>query len=124
MTLATAKPAEQAAITDAALEAAFVPDESKHGRQFARFAHDLTPLHPVLNDLRRTGDGVVARGDVAEAARGWGLTEEAVRAGIRFYERHREISDAFFLRQDEEWREWEAEQRCHGSTSLRIRISD
>jgi len=108
--MAITKPAEQAADAgDATLEAMFIPDGSKHGRHHARFAKDKTLLHPVLDHLRGTGNGVVAQGDIAEAAAGWGLTEDDVRAGIRYYERHREIFDAFFLLQDEEWRAWNAE---------------
>jgi len=108
--MAITRSAEQAAeVDDAALEAMFIPDGSKHGRQHARFARDKTLLYPILNDLRRTGNGVVAQGDIAEAATGWGLTDDEVRAGIRYYERHRAIFDAFFLLQDEEWRARNAE---------------
>lgn len=116
--MAIAKPAEQTADTgDAALEAMFIPDGNKHGRHHARFAKDKTLLHPILNDLRRTGNGVVAQGDVAEAAAGWGLTADDIRAGIQYDERHREIFDAFFLLQDEEWRARNAEWR--GASILR-----
>lgn len=105
--MATTKPAERATgAADAALDAMFEPDGSKFGRHHSRFAEYGTHVHAVLNELRRTGQGIVTQGDVAEAARGWHMTADAVRAAIRYYERHRDIFDAYFLLQDEEWRAW------------------
>lgn len=76
-------------------------DPNEDGRHYARFVGDGPPLHPVLNALRRA-DGTVSGGNVAEVAAEWHLSEESVRAGIRYYERHRDLFDAFFLLQAEE----------------------
>ena len=80
-------------------------DPNELGRHNARFVESGTPLHPVLNALRRN-NGQVEQGDVVEVAREWHLSEEAVRAAIRYYQQNRQLWDAYFLRQDEEWNAW------------------
>lgn len=80
-------------------------DPHEYGRHNARFTGDGPHLHPVLNALRRD-NGTVLGGNVAEVAAAWHLSEEAVRAAVRYYERHRALYDAFFLLQDEEASAW------------------
>ena len=77
------------------------------GRHNARFVGHGTHLWAVLNSLRRaTGDVSASAADVSMAAEEWDLPEEAIRAAIRYYELHRDLYDAYFLLQDEEWNAW------------------
>lgn len=77
----------------------------EYGRHNARFSGSGPELHSVLNALRRA-DGTVAGGDIGEVAREWRLPESAVREGMRYYERYRDLYEAYFLLQDEEWNAW------------------
>lgn len=86
---------EKTSTDDATLDAMIVEDPNEPGRHYARLT-DKTHVWVVLATLRRTG------GDIATAMQEWRLSEDAVRAAIRYYERHRAIFDAFFLLQQEE----------------------
>ncbi len=83
-------------IGDAAVDELIEQDPHKPGRHQARFVETGTHLWVVLGGLRRTN------GDVAVTAREWGLSEYAVLAAIRYYERHRALFDAYFLLIEEE----------------------
>ena len=89
---------DETLIDDAVLAEMIEQDPDKPGRHNARFKEYGTHLWAVLGGLRRTG------GNVAVVAQEWRIPEEAVRAAIRYYERHRELFDAYFLLDDEEWR--------------------
>lgn len=79
--------------------------DGEYGRHNARFSGSGPELRAVLNALRRA-DGTVAGGNVAEVAAQWRLPESSVRAAMRYYERYRDLFDASFLLQDEEWNAW------------------
>ena len=73
-------------------------DPHRPGRHQARFVETGTHVWIVLGALRRTG------GDIATVASEWALSEEAVRAAVRYYQRHQELFDAWFLIEDEAYR--------------------
>lgn len=104
--MATAKTADPTTeIDEATLDALIEQDPDKPGRHNARFVEYGTHLWAVLNSLRRTSDDI-PNGNIADAVTDWGFPEEAIRAAIRYYERHRNLYDAYFLLQDEEEAEW------------------
>lgn len=74
------------------------PDEP--GRHNARFVDHGAHLWAVLGTWRRTN------GDLAETTREWHLSEDAIRAGVRYYHHHRDLYDAYFLLKEEEWNAW------------------
>ena len=76
--------------SDEVLDAMIELDPLKPGRHNARFVEYGYHLWAVLNSLRRTN------GDIVDAAAEWGMPADAIRAAIRYYERHRELSDAYF----------------------------
>ena len=82
-------------ISDAALDAMVAEDPNEPGRHFARLVDSYQHVWVVLATLRRT------HGDIGQAMAEWGVSEQEVRAAIRYYERHRDVFDAFFLLQQE-----------------------
>lgn len=92
-------------IDDARVDAIIQQDPNDPGRHNARFVEFGDHVWAVLNSLRRDHDDIPT-GNVAEAAAEWNMSEEAIRAAIRYYERHRDLYDAYFLLQDEEWNAW------------------
>ena len=96
--MATTHPPTDTTIDDALVDAMIEQDPSKPGRHNARFKEYGTHVWAVLGVLQRTN------GDVAATAREWQMPEDAVRAAIRYYERHKELFDAYFLLDEEEWR--------------------
>jgi hypothetical protein len=104
--MATTRTADETSGTDVSDIDRFIrQDPNEFGRHYARFVESWTPVHPVLNALRRT-TGRVEEGDVAEVAREWHLSEDAVRAAIGYYQQNRQLWDAYFLIQDEESDDW------------------
>ena len=84
--MATPRTTEQDVATeDAALDAMIEQDPNELGRHNARFAGRGTHLWAVLNSLRRaTGRVSTSPTDVAAAAKEWALSEDEVRAAIRY----------------------------------------
>jgi uncharacterized protein (DUF433 family) len=82
---------------DAALHAMIAQDPNEPGRHNARLVPSGTQVRSVLAALQGN------KGDIARTAAEWHLPEDAVRAAIRYYERHRELFDAYFLLQREEY---------------------
>lgn len=87
------------------VDAHIVQDVGDPGRHNARFVPYGDHVYAVLNALRRT-NGDVLGGDVGEIASEWDMSLEAVRAAVRYHERHRALFDAYFLLQDEEQNAW------------------
>jgi uncharacterized protein (DUF433 family) len=87
------------------IERYIVQDAGEPGRHNARFVEYGDHVYAVLNALRReTGDA--AKGDIAQVAEEWDMSEEAVRAAVAYYQQNRSLYDAYFLLQDEEWNAW------------------
>lgn len=72
-----------------------VADPHRPGRHNARVV-DGPPVWLAIGALDRTG------GDEAAVAREWGISMQALRAAIRYYERHRALIDAKLLLEREE----------------------
>lgn len=104
--MATVRATETERPTQDEFDAFIKQDPNEYGRHYARFTGNGPQLHPVLNALRRA-DGTVAGGDIAEVAAEWRVSEEAVRAAVRYYEQHRDLFDAFFLLQAEAANAWD-----------------
>jgi hypothetical protein len=95
--MATTHPPADTGVDDALVDAMIEQDPSKPGRHNARFKEYGTHVWAVLGVLRRTN------GDIAATAHEWRMPEEAIRAAIRYHERHKELFDAYFLLDEEEW---------------------
>lgn len=94
--MATTRPTEEPTqIDDAALDAMVAEDPNEPGRHYARLVDTGHHVWVVLASLQRT------HGDFAETMADWQISESAVRAAVRYYERHRAVFDAFFLLQRE-----------------------
>lgn len=96
--MATTPAIGQASRADAAIDPMIEQDPHRPGRHHARLVDTGTHVWVVIGALRRS------HGDVAKIAREWNLSEEAVRAALGYYERHRALFDAFFLLEEEEHR--------------------
>ena len=83
-------------LQDAALDAMVAEDPNEPGRHYARLVDSGHHVWVILASLQRS------QGDIAEAMADWHVSEEEVRAAIRYYERHRAVFDAFFLLQREQ----------------------
>lgn len=103
--MATAQTQEVGQAPDPDFDRVIEQIDGEYGRHNARFSGSGPDLRSVLNALRRT-DGTVAGGDVTAVAAEWRLSEAAVRTAVRYYERYRDLYDAYFLLQDEEWNAW------------------
>jgi hypothetical protein len=98
--MATTLPPINATVDDAIVDAMIEQDPNKPGRHNARYKEYGTHVSTILGVLQRT------HGDIAETAREWQMPEEAVWAAIRYYERHKELFDAYVLLQKEEQDAW------------------
>ena len=96
--MATTQTPDTTEIDDALVDAMIEQDPSKPGRHNARCKEHPGHLWAVLGVWRRTN------GDIAESARERGIPELAVRAAVHYYERHKDLFDAYFLLDEEEWR--------------------
>ena len=83
-------------IDDSVLDVMVAEDPNEPGRHYARLVATGHHVWPILATLRRT------KSNIAETAAEWGLSEDEVHAAQRYYERNRDIFDAFFLLQQEE----------------------
>ena len=93
--MATSETGNDQSLSDAALDAMVAEDPNEPGRHFARLVDSHQHVWAVLATLRRT------HGDIGQAMAEWGVSVQEVRAAIRYYERHRDVFDAFFLLQQE-----------------------
>lgn len=75
-------------------------DPEKPGRHHARFIENGTRVSAVLGTWRRTN------GNVLETRHEWNLPDDALEAAIHYYEQHRDLFDAVFLLEREEWAAW------------------
>ena len=96
--MATTSAPDTTEIDDAVLLDHVGQDPHKPGRHNARFKDYPGHLWSALGTWRRVN------GDIAETARERGIPEVAVRAAVRYDERHKELFDAYFLLDEEEWR--------------------
>ena len=71
------------------------PHPSDRGRAYAWFPAYGHSVAAIVRALRSRG------GDVNETAADWEMPEEAVRAAIAFYRRHRALIDARILIEDD-----------------------
>jgi hypothetical protein len=81
---------------DAALDAMVAEDPREPGRHYARLVPSGHHVWAVIAGLRGRRD------DIAKTARDWHISEREVLAAVRYYERYRDVFDAFFLLQQEE----------------------
>jgi uncharacterized protein (DUF433 family) len=72
-------------------------DPHKPGRHNARFIEYGHHVWAIIAYLRG------GNWDVVQTAKAWNMTEETVQAAIQYYERHRELYDAYFLLEEEEY---------------------
>lgn len=100
-------------VDETTLDALIEQDPHKPGRHNARFVEAGTHLWAVLGTWRRT------RGDIAATAAEWGMPPSAIRAAVRYYERHRDLFDAYFLLEAEEFnsRQELAEKEQHEASN-------
>ena len=81
------------------------PHPHKHGRAYA-YLFDFGPSVSAIIRALQAGNG-----EVAETAASWNVPEDAVRAAIAFYRRHREYIDARHLLEDDQFESELAEPR-------------
>lgn len=72
------------------------PKPGKRGRAYAHLPATGPSVAAIVRSL-------MVDPDIAEAAAAWGIPEEAVRAAIAFYRRHRAFIDARILLEDDAW---------------------
>lgn len=80
-------------------------DPYRPGRHHARLVEYGHHVWAIIGSLRRLN------GNIAQTAAEWGLPEEVVTAASRYHDRHRQLFDAFFLLEREEF---EAEGERNG----------
>lgn len=74
------------------------PHPHEHGRAYAYIVDTGPAVSAIIRDL------LVGDRAIPALARGWGTTEDAVRAAIAFYHRHRPYFDARMLLEDDQFR--------------------
>jgi hypothetical protein len=72
-------------------------DPHRPGRHNARFVEHGHHVWAIIAYLRGNS------WDVTQTAQAWNMTETTVRAAMLYYERHRDLYDAYFLLEEEEY---------------------
>ena len=99
--MATTRP-KAIEIDDVMLSHIIEQDPNEPGRHNARFVEYGHHVSAVIGTLQRNN------WDIALTADEWHMPEIAIQAAIEYYARHRELFDAYFLLQHEEY---EADQQ-------------
>ncbi len=73
-----------------------VPHPGKRGRAYAYLEDTGPSVSAIVRGLR-------VDPEIAEMAASWNISEEAVRAAVGFYRRHRAYIDARILLEDDDW---------------------
>ena len=98
MALSTNQPAqaylETMAERDALIARYIRPHPHEHGRAYAYIADTGPSVSAIIRSL------LVGDRNLVEIARDWNVSEDAVRAAIAFYHRHKPYFDARFLLED------------------------
>jgi uncharacterized protein (DUF433 family) len=84
------------AAEEAWLDAMILVNTVELGRHNARLRDSKLPVAIVLQAMWGN------EGDVERTMREWSVTEEEIRAALRYYQLHRALFDAYFLVKEEE----------------------